>query len=63
MKLFKTILLAVLAIIAALVVWNILAFVLGVVFKVTLFLVKVLIVGIIALPFFFYLRHKLLSSK
>lgn len=63
MKLFKTILIAVIAIIAALVVWNILSFVLGLVFKVTFFLVKVLLVGIIALPFFLYLRHKLLSSK
>lgn len=63
MKLVKTILIAVIAIIAAIVVWNILAFVLGLVFKVTFFLVKVLIVGIIALPFFLYLRHKLLSSK
>lgn len=63
MKLVKTILIAVIAIIAAIVVWNILAFVLGLVFKVTFFLVKVLIVGIIALPFFLYLRHKLISSK
>lgn len=63
MKLLKTIVIALIAIIAAVVVWNILAFVLGLVFKVTFFLVKVLIVGIIALPFFLYLRHKLLSSK
>lgn len=63
MKLVKTIIIAVIAIIAAIVVWNILAFVLGLVFKVTFFLVKILIVGIIALPFFLYLRHKLISSK
>lgn len=63
MKLLKTILIATLAIIAAVVVWNILAFIIGVAFKVTFFLLKVFIIGIIALPFFLYLRHKLLSSK
>lgn len=61
MKLFKTLLIATLAIIAAVVVWNILSFVIGVAFKVTFFLLKVFIVGVIALPFFIYLRHKLLK--
>lgn len=63
MKPLKTIVIAVLAILAAVVVWNVLAFVIGVAFKVTFFLLKVFIVGIIALPFFLYLRHKLLTSK
>jgi hypothetical protein len=63
MKLVKTIVIAVLAILAAVVVWNVLAFVIGVAFKVTFFLLKVFIIGIIALPVFLYLRHKLLSSK
>lgn len=63
MKLLKTILIATLAIVAAVVVWNVLAFIIGVAFKVTFFLLKVFIIGIIALPFFLYLRHKLLSSK
>ena len=63
MKLFKVVLTAVLAIIAAIVIWNILAFVIGVAFKVTFFLIKILIIGVIALPFYIYLRNKLFSSK
>ncbi|MFN4984966.1 MAG: hypothetical protein ACK5BQ_03935 [Ignavibacteria bacterium] len=63
MKLLKTIGLAVIAIIAAMVVWSILSMVLSLVFKVTMFLVKVALIGLIAVPFFLYLRHKLLSSK
>lgn len=63
MKIIKIIATAGLAILAAVVVWNVLAFVIGVAFKVTFFLIKVLIVGVIALPFYIYLRNKLFSSK
>lgn len=63
MKIIKLIGTALLAIMAAVVVWNILAAVIGLVFKVTFFLIKILIIGVIALPFYIYLRNKLFSSK
>lgn|GEM_PF-589211 len=63
MKLFKTILVAVIAILAAMVVWSVLTAVLSFAFKVTMLLVKIIFIVALALPVFFYLRHKLLSSK
>jgi len=62
-KLFKTILVAVIAILAAMVVWSVLTAVLSFAFKVTMLLVKIIFIVALALPVFFYLRHKLLSSK
>ncbi|MBM4179094.1 MAG: hypothetical protein FJ211_07155 [Ignavibacteria bacterium] len=63
MKLFKTILVAVIAILAAMVVWSVLTAVLSFAFKVTMLLVKIIFIVALALPVFFYLRRKLLSSK
>ena len=63
MKLLKTILVAVLAILAAMVVWSVLTAVLSFAFKITMLLVKIIFIAAIALPVFLYLRHKLLSSK
>jgi len=62
-KLFKTILVAVIAILAAMVVWSVLTAVLSFAFKVTMLLVKIIFIVALALPVFFYLRRKLLSSK